>query len=147
MTMSDERAAAGTNAFKGHSTFLAELRAWVVIVLTAGALHDAAGRLCKDTGSIYFLGIHLLCLLARNAAPREALNTGDAEDSFLYPLEGYTEEKQEQKTGWRENRSLAHEHSQRKLVAQVSEQSPRFYPQIAFPRSCSSTGAADTALA
>jgi hypothetical protein len=53
----------------------------VVIVLTAGALHDAALRLFEDTGSIYFLGIQLICPLMRNTAPRKALNTEDAEDT------------------------------------------------------------------
>ena len=30
-------------------------------MLTAGALHDAAVRLRKDTGSLYLLGIPLIC--------------------------------------------------------------------------------------
>ena len=52
-----ERAAAGTDAFEGRGTFLAELRAWSVIVLTAGALHDGATRVVQGRAAYTFGGL------------------------------------------------------------------------------------------
>ena len=46
------RAATGTRKIKGRGTFLAELRAYAVFVLTAGALHDAAAS-CAWTQAAY----------------------------------------------------------------------------------------------
>ena len=86
------RTAGSAHSGQTRAALAAELQGGGVFVLTAGALHDAAVRLCKNTGSLYLLGIRLICPRMmpgdawRFSEPPRARSQGYSSSETQWPL-------------------------------------------------------------